>query len=78
MTTLTIEQDTFKPFFQLSKEAIKLLWGAKLSGNDWKVFSFLSLIDPFGDRWCEIPNIESICQLLEMSHASFYRAIAKF
>ena len=77
MTTLTIEQDTFKPFFQLSKEAIKLLWGAKLSGNDWKVYSFLSLIDPFGDRWCELPSIKDICTLLEMSKTSFYRAIAK-
>ena len=77
MTTLTIEQDTFKPFFQLSKEAIKLLWSTKLSGNDWKVYSFLSLIDPFGDRWCELPSIKDICTLLEMSKTSFYRAIAK-
>lgn len=77
MTSLSIEQETFKPFFQLSKQAIQKIWSTKLSGNDWKVYSFLSLIDPFGDRWCELPEIENICQLLTMSQASFYRALSK-
>ena len=77
MTTLSIEQETFKSFFQLSKEAISKIWSTKLSGNDWKVYSFLSLIDPFGDRWCELPDIENICQLLTISQASFYRAMSK-
>jgi hypothetical protein len=77
MTTLSIEQETFKSFFQLSKEAISKIWNTKLSGNDWKVYSFLSLIDPFGDRWCELPDIENICQLLAISQASFYRAMSK-
>jgi hypothetical protein len=77
MNTLSIDQGTFKPFFQLSSEAIKKLWETNLTGNDWKVYSFLSLLDPFGDRWCELPSIKDICTLLEMSKTSFYRAMTK-
>ncbi|WP_342597360.1 hypothetical protein VKI21_02085 [Cyanobacterium aponinum UTEX 3222] len=67
----------FKDFTQWSTKTLKKLWDCGLSQSEWKVYSFLSIIDPFGDRWVDLPETIVISNYLNISQSSFYRAIAK-
>lgn len=51
---------------------------ANFTKSEYKLWMFLSINDPFGDRWSNLPTIKELIELLEISQATFYRAIAKF
>ncbi len=71
-----VEQQ-FKPFTKLSSLAISKIFEHELCQSDIKVFLYLSIIDPFGDRWIDLPPTKTISDYLGISQSTFYRAISK-
>ncbi len=67
-------KDTFYP---LTSNVTKTLRQAKLTAAEWRIWSRLVEVDPWGDRYKDINTLE-IMQECEVSKATFYRAIAKF
>jgi hypothetical protein len=49
-----------------------------LTGSEWKLWSYLATLDPFGDKYLELPNTLTVLIECNISKRSFYRAIAKF
>ncbi|MDM3853851.1 MAG: hypothetical protein PT120_02725 [Aphanizomenon gracile PMC649.10] len=50
---------------------------AKLTSADWCVWSYLQMIDPFGDRFVDIPNPQQIAEIVGLSEKSVKRSIHK-
>jgi DNA-binding Lrp family transcriptional regulator len=50
---------------------------AKLTSADWCVWSYLQMIDPFGDRFVDIPNPQEIAETVGLSEKSVKRSIHK-
>lgn len=50
---------------------------AKLTSADWCVWSYLQMIDPFGDRFIDIPNPQEIADILLLSEKSVRRSLHK-
>jgi hypothetical protein len=44
---------------------------------EWRLWSYLISLDPWGDRYIDIETI-TVMQECDCSKATFYRAIAKF
>jgi hypothetical protein len=49
-----------------------------LTAAEWRLWSLLVTLDPFGDRYQDLPDLLEIMQMCDMSKPTFYRAIAKF
>jgi hypothetical protein len=64
-------------FYPITPTAAKKLRKANLTASEWKIWSYLVEVDPWGDRYHEVEtmNLLSAC---EVSKATYYRAIAKF
>jgi len=50
---------------------------AKLTSADWCVWSYLQMLDPFGDRFVDIPNPQQIAEIVGLSEKSVKRSIHK-
>jgi hypothetical protein len=50
---------------------------AKLTSADWCVWSYLQMLDPFGDRFVDIPNPQEIAAIVGLSEKSVKRSIHK-
>ena len=64
-------------FYKLTPEMGKYL-RQYLTGSEWKLWSYLATLDPFGDKYLELPNTLTVLIECNISKRSFYRAIAKF
>jgi hypothetical protein len=64
-------------FFKLTSEEAKFLRD-NLTLSEWKLWSYLVTIDPFGDKYLELPPTITILAECNISKPTFYRTIAKF
>jgi hypothetical protein len=49
-----------------------------LTAAEWRLWSLLVTLDPFGDRYQNMPDLLEMLDQCDMSKATFYRALAKF
>jgi hypothetical protein len=78
MLAVTIERKETQPYYKLTQETAKLLRDLKLTAAEHNLFNYLATVDPFGDRYVDMPDVLTILSELNISKATFYRAIAKF
>ena len=71
------EQKIGGSFYPLTSDITAKLRKGKLTAAEWRIWSYLVEIDPWGDRYIKINTLE-IMQKCSVSKATFYRAIAKF
>ena len=53
------------------------LLGAELTAAEWKLWTYLTRIESWGDKYVDIPDTLTIITQLKISKATYYRAIAK-
>ncbi|MFM8294645.1 MAG: hypothetical protein ACKN9E_08880 [Microcystaceae cyanobacterium] len=63
-------------FFKFTSEMSDFL-RENLTLSEWKLWSYLVTLDPFGDQYQALPQVPSILEKCDISKATFYRAIAK-
>jgi hypothetical protein len=64
-------------FYPVTPSAARNLRKANLTASEWKIWSYLVEVDPWGDRYHEVETLE-LMQACDVSKATYYRAIAKF
>jgi biotin operon repressor len=64
-------------FYQTPNHMAMKAIQAKLTSADWCVWSYLQMIDPFGDRFVDIPNHREIAEIIGLSEKSVKRSIHK-
>lgn len=64
-------------FYPVTPSAAQKLRKANLTASEWKIWSYLVEVDPWGDRYHEVETM-SLLSACEVSKATYYRAIAKF
>jgi hypothetical protein len=64
-------------FYPLTPDTAKKLREANLTAAEWRLWSYLVELDPFGDRYLELPNTLTIMQECDIKKSTFYAAIAK-
>lgn len=64
-------------FYPLTSEITTKLRKGKLTAAEWRIWSYLVEIDPWGDRYRDIDSLD-VMSKCDCSRATFYRAIAKF
>ncbi|MDJ0726311.1 MAG: hypothetical protein QNJ38_14450 [Prochloraceae cyanobacterium] len=64
-------------FYPLTSEITTKLRKGKLTAAEWRIWSYLVEIDPWGDRYQDIDSLD-VMSKCDCSRATFYRAIAKF
>jgi hypothetical protein len=64
-------------FYALTPEVSQKLREAKLTAAEWRIWSYLTELDPWGDRYVDIETL-NILQQCDCSKATFYRAMGKF
>ena len=64
-------------FYPLTSDVTTKLRQAKLTAAEWRIWSYLVEIDPWGDRYQDINSLD-VMSKCDCSRATFYRAIAKF
>jgi hypothetical protein len=64
-------------FYQVTPAIAQTLRKAKLSAAEWKIWSYLVEIDPWGNRYEKVETL-SLLAACNVSKATYYRAIAKF
>jgi hypothetical protein len=66
-------------FYKSRKDAVNIAIENKLPASCWCLWSFLNLLDPFGDRdkGIDLPSSEELAEILGFSHRQIKRAIAK-
>jgi AcrR family transcriptional regulator len=67
-------------FFRLSASIAQELRAADppLTAAEWRLWSLLVTLDPYGKQYQELPDLVAILAECDMSKATFYRALAKF
>ena len=65
-------------FYALTPEISQKLLAGKFTAAQWRLWVYLVNLDPFGDRYRDLPDTLEIMQALDMSKSTFYAAIAKF
>ena len=64
-------------FYPLTSTITTMLRKAKLTAAEWRIWSYLIEIDPWGDRYQDLDSLD-VMSKCNCSRATFYRAIAKF
>jgi len=77
-TTPTRQQQGSQRFFRLTPEIAEKLRAANLTASEWRLWSLLATLDPFGDRYIEAPDFLELLSLAQIKKSSYYRALAKF
>jgi hypothetical protein len=65
-------------FYPLTPAVARKLRGAKLTAAEWRLWSYLIELDPFGEHYQDLPDTLTIMQEVEIKKTTFYTAIAKF
>ncbi|MCV3217577.1 hypothetical protein OGM63_29395 [Plectonema radiosum NIES-515] len=64
-------------FYQTPNHMAMKAIRAKLTSADWCVWSYLQMIDPYGDRFVDIPNHKKIAEIVGLSEKSVKRSVYK-
>lgn len=65
-------------FYLLSFEVAQELRSYDLSAAEWRLWSYLATLDPFGNQYQELPDLISVLQECRISKPTFYRCLARF
>ncbi|MFM7786892.1 MAG: hypothetical protein ACKO90_01520, partial [Microcystis panniformis] len=69
MTIMTrIEQK----FYPLTAEISQKLRHSNLTAAEWRLWSYLVELDPFGDRYSDLPDTFTIMQAVNIKKTTFY------
>ncbi|NER31138.1 MAG: hypothetical protein F6J89_26835, partial [Symploca sp. SIO1C4] len=66
-----------EPFYPLTPETSQKLRRAKLTAAEWRLWVYLTEIDPWGDRYQDIPDTLTVMQEVGIKKSTYYTAIAK-
>ena len=64
-------------FYPLTPEMMRRLRQADLSRHEMNLWLYLTELDPYGDRYQELPSAIQIMSELEMSKATYFRSKAR-
>lgn len=64
-------------FFRFTPQIAEKLRGANLSASEWKLWSYLVTLDPFGSKYVESPDLLDLLSECRITKSTFYRALAK-
>ena len=59
-------------FFKFFLESHKTLVSYKFTAAEWRLYLYLSALDPFGDEYIELPDTQRIFSDCELSKTTFY------
>ena len=65
-------------FYKFTPETSKKLRDLDLSAAEWKIWAYLTTLDPFGDKYVRLPDMDVVMAECGTSKATVYRAISKF
>ena len=64
-------------FYQVTPTIAQVLRKANLTASEWKIWSYLVEVDPWGSRYEKVDTLEVMASC-NVSKATYYRAIGKF
>ena len=64
-------------FFRFTPQIAEKLRAANLSASEWKLWSYLATLDPFGSKYVESPDLLDLLSECRITKSTFYRALAK-
>lgn len=64
-------------FYPLTSDITTMLRKGKLTAAEWRIWSYLIEVDPWGDRYHDLDSLD-VMSKCDCSRATFYRAVAKF
>ncbi|MEA5553305.1 hypothetical protein VB713_20410 [Anabaena cylindrica UHCC 0172] len=65
-------------FYPLTAETLEKLYKANLTAAEWRLWTYLVTLDPWGDKYKDLPNTLAVMEKVEIKKSTFYAAIAKF
>jgi hypothetical protein len=65
-------------FYPLTADVARTLRFANLTAAEWRLWSYLVELDPWGDRYSNLPDVLTIMEECDLKKSTFYKAIAKF
>ena len=65
-------------FYPLTADVARTLREANLTAAEWRLWSYLVELDPWGDRYSNLPDVLKIMEECDLKKSTFYKAIAKF
>ncbi|BAZ33655.1 hypothetical protein NIES4074_61690 (plasmid) [Cylindrospermum sp. NIES-4074] len=65
-------------FYPLTPEVAEKLRCAKLTAAEWRLWSYLIEIDPWGDSYQNLQDTLAVMEKVDIKKSTFYAAIAKF
>ncbi len=65
-------------FYPLTPDYTQQLRKAKLTAAEWRLWSYLISLDPWGDKYQDLPDTLAILSECDIKKSTFYKAIAKF
>lgn len=74
MSTLALTEQTSQTFFKFNAAMAEKLRSAKLTTSDWKLWSYLVTLDPFGDRYIKIESVDVFAKACGLTRSCFFRA----
>ena len=77
ISSVTLASVEPKGFYQTPNSmAIKAI-NSKLTAADWALWSYLQMIDPFGDKMIELPKIPEIAEVIGVSFRQIKRSLSR-
>jgi hypothetical protein len=73
---MTYSTRTTEKFYKFTTSMAKKLRQADLSAAEWRFWSYLTVRDPWGDKYVEVDPLEIMAEC-DMSKTTYYRAKAK-
>lgn len=74
---MTQNQKIQGKFFPFTQETYQKLKEAKLTAAEWRLWSYLITLIPFGDRYQDLPDTLTILEECEIGKSTFWTALAK-
>ncbi len=65
-------------FYPLTADVARTLREANLTAAEWRLWSYLVELDPWGERYSNLPDVLKIMEECDLKKSTFYKAIAKF
>jgi hypothetical protein len=65
-------------FYPLTPQTLEKLYQANLTAAEWRLWSYLAVTDPWGDRYKDLPDTLTVMEKVGIKKSTFYAAIAKF
>lgn len=72
------ESSASQSFYPLTVSTLDQLYQADLSPSELRLWLYLSALDPWGDRYEELPDTLELMEKVGIKKSTFYAAIAKF